>query len=407
LSIAKEALSEDRAKKMSNLIADLYSRGVEEIIDEKSFREKLNSGKKLRIKMGVDPTRPDIHLGHTVGLRKLRQFQEAGHTVIFLIGDFTTKIGDPSGKSKTRPMLSDDEIKRNADTYLAQVGKILDLEKIEIRSNSEWFSRLDFNDILQIAAKFTVAQILERDDFEKRLKGRTDIGLHELLYPVMQAYDSVMLQADVEIGGTDQKFNMLAGRALQRKVGQAPQDIITTKILVGTDGVDKMSKSLDNYIGVSEPVDEQFGKIMAIPDSQIVNYFTLCTDVPLNEIDTYRIEMAQGKNPRDYKEKLAEIIVTMYHSTAEAESAAKNFVKRFRDKELPEDLPEVKLEGSYSLPLLLINLSAVKSNSEARRLVELGGVKIDGVKVGDVNAAISVYPGMIIQVGKRKAYKIV
>ncbi|OQA05003.1 MAG: Tyrosine--tRNA ligase [bacterium ADurb.Bin400] len=385
---------------------DFFVRGVAEIIEEKSLKDKLKSGKTLRIKMGVDPTRPDLHLGHTVAIRKLREFQEAGHKVIFLIGDFTAKVGDPSGKNKTRPMLDDQDILRNAQTYLDQVGKILDIEKTELRRNSEWYSKMDFNDILQVAAKFTVAQILERDDFEKRLKGGSDIGMHELLYPIMQAYDSVMLEADVEMGGTDQKFNMLAGRSLQKKMGQAPQDVMTMKLLVGLDGKEKMSKSLDNYVSITEEPSLQFGKIMSIPDNLIIEYFDLCTDIPKTTVAKYQSEMENGANPRDYKEKLALEIVKMYHGSESAKEAKESFVRQFREKELPEDMPEVKLEGRYKLPLLLISLGAVGSNSEARRLIEQGGVRVDGAKLEDPNSIVSVYGGMVVQVGKRRFYKI-
>lgn len=384
---------------------DFFEKGIVEIIDEKSLKEKLQS-KKLRIKYGVDPTRPDIHIGHAVQLWKLKQLQDEGHKVIFLIGDYTTKIGDPSGRKSARPVLTDKEIAKNAKTYFDQVGKILNIKKTEIRYNSEWFSKMNFDDVLQLAGKFTVAQIIERDDFQKRLKSGVDIGLHETLYPLMQAYDSVELKADVEFCGNDQKFNVLAGRDLQKKMGQAPQDIIITELLVGLDGVNKMSKSLHNYIGITEKPNSQFGKIMSIPDQLVIKYFELCTTLPMDEIKKYEKQMEEGVNPRGIKEKLACEIVKLYHGEGEAEKARVEFEKVFSKKELPTDIPEVKLEGSYDLMLFLIELGVAGSNSEARRLIEQGGVKIDGTKVLDPRSSISTHPGMVIQVGKKKAYKI-
>ena len=385
---------------------DFFEKGVVEIIDGKSLQSKLSSGKKLRVKLGVDPTRPDIHIGHAVLLRKLKELQKEGHKIIFLIGDYTTKIGDPSGRNKTRPILSDDEIAKNAKTYLDQVGKILDVKKTEIRYNSEWYSTLSFSDTLKITSLFTVAQIIERDDFEKRLKAGSDIGIQETLYPIMQAYDSVILKADIEFGGTDQKFNMLAGRSLQKKMGQTPQDIMMTKLLVGLDGKEKMSKSLDNYVGITESPNFQFGKIMSIPDSAIIEYFTLCTDLSAKEIGKYEADLKTGVNPRDVKEKLALEIVKMYHSEKEAEKAKQEFKNVFTKKELPSSIPEIKISGNYDLPLFLIEIGAASSNSEAKRLIEQGGVKIDGAKITDPKSDIATHKGMIVQVGKKKAYKI-
>ena len=385
---------------------DFFKKGIAEIINENSLKSKLQSGKKLRIKMGVDPTSPDIHLGHAVGIRKLRQLQDKDHKIIFLIGDYTSKIGDPSGKKVTRPILSDNEIQQNAKTYFQQVGNILDVSKTEIRYNSEWYKKMGFNDLLQIAAKFTVAQILERDDFENRIKKGIDIGIHEMLYPIMQAYDSVILKADVEFGGNDQKFNMLAGRTLQRKMKQTPQDIVITKLLVGLDGKDKMSKSLDNYIGIVEKPETQFGKVMSISDKQILEYFELCTDEDIDAIKKYSDRLKKGENPRNVKAELAGKIVELYHGKKEAEKADKEFSKVFAKKELPSKIPEVKLSGSFKLPLLLIELRACDSSSEARRLITQNAVKIDGAKISDPGAKISLHKGMIIQVGKRKYYKI-
>lgn len=385
---------------------NFFEKGVVEIIEKESLEQKLASKKKLRIKIGVDPTRPDIHLGHAVALRVLKRLQDAGHTIIFLIGDYTTKIGDPSGRNSTRPILDDEEIKANAKTYFDQVGNILDLKKTEIRYNSEWFSKMNFNDILQLAGKFTVAQITERDDFEKRLKGGIDVGLHEMLYPLMQAYDSVVLKADVEFGGTDQRFNMLAGRVLQKKMGQAPQDVVMVGLLIGLDGKEKMSKSLDNYIGITEPANSMFGKTMSIPDSLIESYFVLCTDETETQIKKHIADMKAGKNPRDVKAELAEEIVEIYHGKKKAGEAKEEFFKVYSKKELPSDIPVVKISGTYTLPLFLIELGAVSSNSEARRLIEQGGLKIDDAKITDPKAEIATHPGMIVQAGKRKIYKI-
>lgn len=385
---------------------DFWKRGIEEIFNEKSLVEKLKSNKKLRIKLGVDPTRPDIHLGHAVVLWKLKELQDLGHTIIFLIGDYTTKVGDPSGKSKTRPMLSDKEIAANSKTYFDQVGKILTLKKTEIRYNSEWYKKLDFNDILQLTSKFTVAQILERDDFEKRMKSGTDLGVHEMLYPVMQAYDSVMLKADVEFGGTDQKFNMLAGRSLQKKLDQVPQEVVTMRLLVGLDGKNKMSKSMDNYIGITEDPASQFGKVMSISDGMINEYFNLCTRLSDSEIEKNMKEIQKGTNPRDIKEKLAIEIVTLYHGKEMAEKAAKEFKNVFSNKELPVNIPKVKLSGTFDLPLLLIELRVCDSNTEARRLIIQGAVKIDSTKICDPKSAITLRRGMIIQVGKKNYYEV-
>ncbi|HOX41200.1 MAG TPA: tyrosine--tRNA ligase [bacterium] len=384
----------------------ISNRGIEEIIDKKSLLSRLNTGKKLRIKLGVDPTRPDIHLGHAVTLRKLREFQDLGHTVIFLIGDFTTKIGDPSGKSKTRPMLSDEEIASNAKTYFDQVGKVLDLKKTEVRYNSEWFSKMKFDDILRLVAQFTAAQILERDDFEKRLKNGSDIGIHELLYPIMQAYDSIALEADVEMGGTDQKFNMLAGRDLQRKMGKTPQEVITMRLLAGLDGKEKMSKSLDNYIGISEAPEIQFGKVMSLPDEMILPYFELCTDLSEEEIAQIALRLKQ-ENPRDLKMELAYKIVAIYNNVADANKAKDRFIAVFSKREIPTDIPAIEIKhGKYDPVSLLVELKALESRSEARRLIEQGGIRIDSEKIDSIAKEVSIKSGTIIQVGKLKYFKI-
>jgi tyrosyl-tRNA synthetase len=385
---------------------EFFERGVEEIIEEKSFWQKIKSGQKLRVKMGLDPTKPDIHLGHAVGLLRLRELQDAGHKIIIIIGDYTTKIGDPSGRNTTRPMLSDNEIKANAKTYFNQVGKILDLKKLEIVYNSKWFSKMSFNDILQIVGKFTVAQILERDDFETRLKEGKDVGLHEILYPLMQAYDSIMVKSDVEFGGTDQKFNILAGRSLQKKMGETAQEAVFLKILVGTDGTEKMSKSLGNYIGITEEPKSIFGKVMSIKDELIVEYFSLTTKVTDEKIEKIKKALKAGDNPKQFKVELAEEIVKLFYGEKIAKSAREEFDNVFTKKELPSDISEVKLSGNYQIIALLTLLGAVESNSKARQLISQGGVKIDSTKIQDPNAQISTHPGMIIQVGKLKYYKI-
>lgn len=385
---------------------EFFGRTVEEVIEKKSFQKKLASGKKLRIKIGADPTSPDIHLGHAVSLWNLKKLQDLGHTIIFLIGDYTTRIGDPSGKSKTRPMLSEKEIKDNAKTYFEQVGKILNLKETEIRYNSEWYNKFGLSDIIEITAKFTVAQIIERDDFEKRLKSGNDVGIHEVLYPIMQAYDSVMLNSDIEFGGTDQKFNMLAGRSLQKKMNQSPQDVVTVKLLIGLDGKNKMSKSLGNYIGIMENSESMFGKVMSIPDDLILDYFQLCTLLDDKEIKKIEKQLKEGKNPRDIKEQLAIEIVKLYHNSSEAKKAALEFKNVFSKKQLPKEMPKISLKGNYPLPLLLIKIGVASSNSKARRLISQGALKVDGAKLSDPNSEISIASGMVIQVGKQKYFKI-
>ncbi len=384
----------------------LSKRGIEEIISEKSLEEKLKSGKKLRIKFGVDPSSSDIHIGHTVVFRVLKQFQKMGHTVIFLLGDYTAMVGDPSGKNKTRPVLTKEDIEKNSKSYLDQVGKVLDIDKIEIRRNSEWFSKMNFNDFIKLGSNFSVASIIERDDFEKRLNSNQEISMHELFYPMMQAHDSVMLEADVELGGTDQRFNILAGRSLQKKAGQAPQDVVLMKLLVGTDGKEKMSKSLGNYIGVTDSANEMFGKAMSITDEMISEYFLLCTDVSENEIKKMEEEMKSGENPRDFKMKLATEIASIYHSADEAKKAEEAFVNQFSEGNKPKDIPEVELDGDYVLSDLIFELGGASSKSEARRLIEQSAVSVDDAKITDISAKIGVHSGMIIQVGKRRYWKI-
>lgn len=393
-----------------NKINELLTRGVEEVIIAADLKKKLSSGEKLRVKFGADPTSPDLHLGHSVPLRKLRQFQDAGHQVVLIIGDYTAKVGDPSGKSKTRPMLTDEDIKKNAKTYLDQVGKILDVKKCEIVYNSTWFKKLAFGEIIQLAAKFTVARMIERDDFAKRLKEGVDIGMHELLYPMMQAYDSIQVKADVELGGTDQKFNLLAGRDLQRKLGSREQDVMTVPLLVGTDGVKKMSKSLGNYVGLFDKAEDMYGKIMSIPDALIISYFTLLTDVAVDELEQIKKQLEGGKiNPRDIKMRLAREIVKMYHSAEDASAAENNFKQIFQRHEVPTEIPTHKVSAtSLNIVDILLEVGFAESKSEARRLIEQGGVKVDETVIKDINAAVEVKEkGTLLQKGKRNFIKLV
>lgn len=380
-------------------------RGVEEIIVREEFEKAITGGKKLRIKLGVDPSRPDIHLGHAVPLKVLRQLQDLGHTVIFLIGDATARIGDPSGRNKTRPVLTEADIKKNAQTYLDQVGKILNVDKAEVRYNSEWLDKLNFTDIIKLSSNFTVAQLIEREDFNKRLAAGHELSLHELLYPVMQAYDSVMLEADVEFGGTDQRFNNLAGRDLQRKLGQLPQHVVLTKLLVGTDGSQKMSKSLDNYIGVTDEPVNMYGKVMSIPDELIAPYYELCTDIELSVIDELVKTLAEGANPRDSKASLAREIVRIYHGDNAAVAAEDSWNKTFRDKSGPSEdqIGDINLSGG-TLIEVLTKSSLVESNSEARRLIRDHGIRVNDDLVTD--EAMEVKAGDLINIGKKRFYRL-
>jgi tyrosyl-tRNA synthetase len=372
----------------------VISSGAVEVIPETELKAKLassiSSGKPLIIKLGVDPTRPDLHIGHSVPLNKLRQFQELGHQVVLIIGDFTALIGDPSAQDVTRPVLTAEEVAANARTYVEQAGKVLDTKRVRLVRNSQWLAPLDFKQILELSSKFTVARILERDDFDRRYKEEKPIGLHEFMYPLMQAYDSVMLEADVELGGTDQKFNLLAGRHLQRALGQEPQCVVTLPLLEGTDGVAKMSKSLANDVGLTDPPDEMFGKVMSIPDAVLWKYFELVTPVPVDEIAAMRASVdSEEMNPRDAKERLAREIVNTYYGEAEAQRAADSFRKVFSLKQMPEDAPvsmlapDVFKEGKVWIVELLVSLGLAASKGEARRLIDGGGVSIDGEKVTD------------------------
>lgn len=387
-------------------------KGTVDVIREEDLRKKLEragkTGKPLRVKLGLDPTAPDIHVGHTVVIRKLKAFQDLGHTVIFLIGDFTGMIGDPSGKNVTRPPLSREEINVNAETYKRQMFKLLDPEKTELRFNGEWMDKFGAADFIKLCAKTTVKQILERDDFTKRLNEEKPISLHELLYPLVQGYDSVALNADVELGGTDQKFNLLMGRNLQREYEQEPQVIITTPLLEGLDGVQKMSKSLGNYIGIDEAPNEMFGKVMSISDELMWRWYELLTDLTPSEISNLRSEISNGKNPRDTKVNLAKSIIADFHSQDAANAAEEEFVKRFVQKEVPDEVEEKTIAGgSYALAQLLADTGLAASKGEARRLIEQGGVKINGEKATAANAEIAIDgDGVLVQVGKRKFLKI-
>ncbi len=392
---------------------EFLKKGTVDVIREEDLRKKLErsqkTGKPLRIKLGLDPTAPDIHVGHTVVIRKLKTFQDLGHTVIFLIGDFTGMIGDPSGKNVTRPPLSREEINVNAETYQRQMFKVLDPEKTELRFNGEWMDKFGAADFIKLCAKTTVKQILERDDFTKRLNEEKPISLHELLYPLVQGYDSVALNADVELGGTDQKFNLLMGRNLQREYEQEPQVILTTPLLEGLDGVNKMSKSLNNYIGIDEPAGEMFGKVMSISDDLMWRYYELLTDLSPSEISVLRAEIAEGRNPRDLKVALAKLIIKDFHSAADADAAEEEFNRRFVQKEIPDEIEEKQIAaGTYPLAQLLADTGLAASKGEARRLIEQGGVRVNGEKATAANADIAIDgEGVLLQVGKRKFLKLI
>lgn len=385
---------------------DMLEKGMVEFIGREEVEKKIASGEKLKIKWGADPTAPDLHLGHAVILNKLKQFQDGGHEVILIIGDYTSQVGDPSGKNKTRPMLTSEQIEEGAKTYLEQVGKILDVDKITIKKNSEWFADLKFDELIKLLSKLTVASILERDDFSKRFKEGSDIGLHELLYPFMQAYDSVMVKPDIEIGGTDQKFNMLAGRTLMKKMDIKPQAVITMPLLLGTDGVKKMSKSLGNYIGINEAPAEIFGKTMSIPDELIVPYYELCTNVTPDALEIIEDELKSGENPRDIKARLAKMIVETYHNAALAEEAENEFDKVFKDKQQPTEIPELNMKKTVYALADIVSRAGISSLSEAKRLISQGGVRINDEVITDPSVRIETEDGMVLQIGKRRFFKI-
>lgn len=393
----------------SEKIKNLLSRGVEEAVSIKSLEEKLKSGKKLRVKLGADPSRPDLHLGHAAVLRKLKEFQDLGHQIVFIIGDYTGMIGDPSGKSVTRPQLSSKEVNENAKTYLKQVGRILDIKKTEIRRNSEWYSKMKFSETLSLTSKFSVQRLLERDDFSKRIKENRELHVHELLYPIMQAYDSVAIKADVELGGTDQKFNLLAGRKLQRRLNMPEQDIVTIPLLVGLDGKNKMSKSLDNYIGITESADSMYGKVMSIPDELIVHYFELATELSSEEARKIKEELkSSNNNPRDVKMRLAREIIKLYHSEAMALKAENNFIDVFQKKETPVEMAEYRLkEKTLNIIDLLLQIKLASSKGEARRLLDQKGVVVDNAIIDDAKATIEISrDGVIVKKGKRHFVKV-
>ncbi len=385
-------------------IEELLSRGVEEVIEKENLRKKLLSGKRLRVKFGIDPTGSQMHIGHAVPLRKLKQFQELGHQVILLIGDYTAMIGDPSGRDSTRPVLTAEDVKKNMKTYVKQAGKVIDTKKIEIRHNSEWYSKSNFTALLMnLTSKITVARILERDDFQKRLKEGSDIAMQEIMYPLLQGYDSVALEADVEIGGTDQKFNLLMGRKLQKKYNQPEQDILTIPLLEGTDGEKKMSKSYGNYIALDDTAEEMFGKVMSIPDKLIIKYFELTTDEPMDVIENYKKQIQGGENPMKIKTELARALTRLYHGEAGAKKGEAHFHEVFREKSKPQDIPELK-PSAMDILTVLVEAKICTSKSEARRVVEQGGVKINDAKVESID--VQVKSGDVVQKGSRFFVKI-
>jgi tyrosyl-tRNA synthetase len=390
----------------------LLSRGADAMYTQQELMQRLvkasETGRPLRVKLGLDPTAPDIHLGHSVVLRKMRQFQDLGHKAVLIIGDYTARIGDPSGVNKTRPVLSDEQIRANAQTYFQQAGKILDAspEKLEVRYNSEWLTKLSFAEVIKLAAQMTVARMMERDTFELRFKNNIPIGVHEFLYPLMQGYDSVCIQADVELGGTDQTFNNLVGRQLQENAAQPPQIVLIMPILVGLDGVDKMSKSKGNYIGITEAPSEMFGKVMSIPDALMRNYFTLLTNLPAAKID--EMVDANRTHPRTAKVTLGKMIVELYHSKAAADAAAEEFDRVFSQKQAPTDMPEIRVSSAH-MPIVDLVLAAefAASKSEARRLIQQNAVSLDDAVVAKIDAVVELKTGQILRVGKRRFGKIV
>ena len=385
------------------------ARGAEEILREEELAERLAEGRPLRVKAGFDPTAPDLHLGHTVLLNKMRSFQELGHEVIFLIGDFTGMIGDPSGKSATRPPLSEDEIQENAETYASQVFRILDKDRTRIEFNSSWMAGMNAADLIRLAARHTVARMLERDDFSKRYAGGQPIAIHEFLYPLVQGYDSVALEADVELGGTDQKFNLLVGRQLQQAWGQQPQVVLTVPLLEGLDGVNKMSKSQGNYVGIEEAPEEMFGKLMSVSDELMWRYFELLSFRSTGDIADLRRSVDQGSNPRDIKFELARELVGRFHGTGAAEQAQDAFVRRFQQGDLPENIAECDLPpdgGGLGLAHVLKGAGLVPSTSEAFRMIQQGAVRIDGERVTDQNLVVSAGTTGVFQVGKRRFARV-
>ena len=399
----------------------IISRGAVELLPEGEFQDKckksIDSNKPMRVKQGFDPTSPDIHLGHTVGIRKLKQFQELGHQVVLIVGDYTAMVGDPSGQSATRPSLSYDDIMRNAETYQEQFFKILDKSKTEIRFNGEWFRKMEFTEVMQLATKFTVARMLERDDFTKRMKAGTPVSIHELFYPLMQGYDSVAISADLELGATEQTFNLLAGRTIQEAYDMAPQLVLTMPILVGLDGEKKMSKSLNNYIGIDEPAREIFGKAMSIPDNLIYMYFELATEITLEKLEKIKKQLSNPDvNPMLIKKELGETLVDMYNPEGSGQEARQEFERIFSEKKLPDEIPEITETGLQDLEIdprkiylvhLITKNKMAKSNSEARKLIQAGSVTIDGEKITDIDYEFDLSEDCVLKVGKRRYLKIV
>ena len=387
---------------------EIMERGVEEVIDKESLVKKLSSGKPLRIKFGIDPTGTDIHLGHSVAMRKLAQFQKLGHTAVLIIGDFTTLIGDPSVRTTSRPALTCEQIRDNMKDYIKQASKVIDIGKAEIHYNSEWFGAKPMSFLMDLAGRFTVARLIEREDFQKRLKEGFDVSMLELLYPLLQGYDSVAVRADVELGGYDQRLNLLFGRKVQRAFNQPEQDIMTVPLLIGVDGVKKMSKSVGNYIKIGEEPNKMFTQMMAIPDGLMWNYFKMLTDVDKKEIESLRADVGKEKaHPRDVKMGLAHRIVSMFHDADTAARAQEEFVRVAQEGKLPTEIPTITIkEKTLSIPDLLVALGAVSSKGAARRLAEQNGVRIDGQVKNDWKEAVAIRPGMVVQIGKSKFFKV-
>ena len=388
----------------------IIKKGVDKIVNEEELMNKLErasrNNESLTIKLGLDPSAPDIHLGHAVVLRKIKQMQDLGHKAVIVIGDFTGKIGDPTGKAKGRKALSEEEVQRNAQTYKEQIFKILDVDKTEVRFNSEWLGKITFDKVIELASTITVARMLERDDFQNRYKNNIPIGVHEFFYPLMQAYDSVELKADIELGGTDQTFNILMGRTLQKYMGQESQIAMFMPILEGLDGIEKMSKSLGNYIGVNEPANIMFKKVMEIPDALIIKYFELATDVHPDEIDRIKKDLDRGKNPRDIKFELAKIITALYHSELEVKEAIEFYDLAFRKKDIPDNIPEIELESNILMNLIpiLVQNNIIPSKSEFKRLIAQGGVRVNQEKINDMD--FKLINNDVIKIGKKKFIRV-
>lgn len=391
---------------VDEMIAEL-KRGTDEVLVESELKEKISSGKRLVVKAGFDPTAPDLHLGHTVLINKLKKFQDLGHDVVFLIGDFTGRIGDPTGKNTTRPPLSEQEVMDNAKTYKEQIFKILDPQKTRVVFNSQWLGKMTGQDLIKLAASYTVARMLERDDFKKRFEGNQPIAIHEFMYPLLQGQDSVELKADIELGGRDQKFNLLVGRELQKQNSQTPQVVMTVPLLEGLDGIQKMSKSLGNYIGIAESPQSMFGKIMSISDELMWRYYELLSFKSLATIKQIKQDVVYGKNPRDVKIDLAKEIIERFHDQAAAEQAHQDFVNQFQKHQIPEDIQEFTIPAGTTIWKAMTICELVKSSSEALRMIEQGGVKLDGEKVMDKNHELNIVEPVVLQVGKRKFARLI